>query len=76
MVAVAAGHQPTRDVRDFLRRLRAALPPAAPVVVTLAEVEAGGGLRDAEADEFDVWRRALAALDDPYLWVEALGEER
>ncbi|MCA8952180.1 MAG: DUF2868 domain-containing protein, partial [Planctomycetes bacterium] len=70
----AAGHQPTGDVLAFLRQLRSALATTVPIVVGLVELgSAGGGTDvDAEADERAAWRRALGALDDPYLWVEPI----
>jgi len=73
VLVVAAGHQPTADVLGFLRRLRAALATKITMVVGLLDIGADGAMRDADEGERDAWRRALAPLDDPYLWVEAMG---
>jgi len=70
---VAVGHQPTADVLGFLRRLRAAIGATVPIVVGLVDFAADGRCLDAEADERSAWKRSLGALDDPYLWVEAMG---
>ena len=63
ILLVAAGHQPTADVRDFLVRLRTTLGCEKPVVVALLGAEVG---------EQQAWKRSLGALDDPYLWVERM----
>lgn len=73
VVAVAAGHQPTRDVLGFLRRLRQAAGSSRPLLVTLLEPMADGTFAAAEPDEHAAWRRSLGALDDPYLWVDGSG---
>lgn len=69
----AAGHQPTGDVLAFLGRLRAAVGPTVPIVVGLVDFASDGELLDAEEDERAAWKRSLGALDDAYLWVEAMG---
>ncbi|MCR9243428.1 MAG: DUF2868 domain-containing protein [bacterium] len=69
----AAGHQPTRDVIAFVERLRNAVGETTPIVIGLVDFGDAGEFRDAEADERSAWQRSLGALDDAYLWVEAMG---
>lgn len=70
----AAGQQPTADVVDFLRRVRAILGANRPFVVSLLDLGPDGRAAVVPDDELAIWRRALGALDDPYLWVEALDD--
>ena len=70
--SIAAGHQPTRRRARVPPRLRAAVGADTPIVVGLLDVGAGGVCADAGEQEGATWRRALGALDDPHLWVEAM----
>lgn len=69
----AAGHQPTADVLSFLQRLRGAIGATVPIVVGLVDFDTDGRCLDADRDERSAWKRSLGTLDDPYLWVEAMG---
>jgi CheY-like chemotaxis protein len=71
-VAVAAGHQPTGDVLEFLRRLRAAVSATTPIVVALLEVGDDGAFAGTGEQEGANWRRALATIGDSHLWVDAM----
>jgi hypothetical protein len=68
----AAGQQPTAEVLGLLRAVRDAVGPGRPVVVGLLDLRAGDRIEPVGEDERATWRRALGALDDPHLWVEAM----
>ena len=46
---------------------------AVPIVVGLVDFDTDGRCLDADCDERSAWKRLLGTLDDPYLWVEAMG---
>ena len=69
LVVVPAWEPPVGDHLDFLRRAREVLPDGWPLVVLLAGAEA------AAPDAARYWRRALARLADPYLFVQTLPAE-
>ncbi|MCA8974140.1 MAG: DUF2868 domain-containing protein, partial [Planctomycetes bacterium] len=71
-MVLAAGHQPTADVLEFLGRLRTAIGSSTPVIAGLLEFDGENGCADADEDEREAWRRSLAGLDDPYLWVDTM----
>jgi hypothetical protein len=72
-VVVAEGFEaPDRAALRFLRELRGAAGPRHQVLVVLVDA-AGGAVRGAPEAEVAIWRDGLARLEDPYLFVEALG---
>lgn len=68
----AAGQQPTADVLGFLRQARDRIGAGKPIVVGLLEIRADGAVGVIAADERRAWDRALGALGDAHLWVDAL----
>jgi hypothetical protein len=75
LVLAEAFEAPTREVRGFLGRLRAAMGATRPVVVALVDGGAASGWTGPAPDDLRVWQRQLAALGDPYLRVEPLIED-
>jgi hypothetical protein len=67
-----AGQQPTKEVLGFLRAARDRVGSGRPFVVLLVVEEEDGRFRDADPDEREGWRLAVADLQDPHLWVDAL----
>jgi hypothetical protein len=76
LVVFAAGQQPTADSLNFVRAVRTALGAGRPIVVVLADAGADGAFADAEPEEHAIWRRSLAGLGDPHLWLETLEPAR
>ena len=73
LVVAEAWEAPDKAVRRFLGRLRAEILRDRPIVLGLVgEADTSGWAEVASAD-LRVWRRHLAALEDPYLSIEALG---
>jgi hypothetical protein len=73
VVVAEAFEPPDRAARRFLAALRAALGPRRLVVVLLVGAAAGAPRPPRDAD-VSVWRDSLAALEDPFLAIEPLGE--
>jgi len=72
IVVLAEGWEaPDKAALRLLRDLRRQLGPRGPILVLLAQVT-GGGIRPSLATEVTIWEQTLAALEDPYLAVEAL----
>lgn len=72
LVLVETFESPDKAVRRFLGGVRAAVGPRRPVVVGLV-AEAGGAWRPVDRQTLALWQQHLAANEDPYLGVEALG---
>ena len=68
----AAGQQPTADVLDFLRSVREQIGSGRPLVVGLLELGRDGATGKVAAEERAAWERALGALGDAHLWIDAL----
>ncbi|MDA1221035.1 MAG: DUF2868 domain-containing protein, partial [Planctomycetota bacterium] len=68
----AAGQQPTADVLDFLRSVREQIGSGRPLVVGLLELGRDGATGQVAAEERAAWERALGALGDAHLWIDAL----
>jgi hypothetical protein len=74
IVVLAEGWEaPDKAALRLLRDLRRRLGPRGPILVLLAQVSAGG-TRPSLATDVRIWEQTLAALEDPYLAVEALRE--
>ncbi len=68
---VEAAESPDKRLLRFLREMRAALRTETPILIALVEPVAGQ--REAVLPRHvELWQRYLAALNDPYLLVEAL----
>jgi hypothetical protein len=65
---------PTREVREFLRRLREAIGADRPVVVGLVDSSEPPAWSEPSPKDLRPWHKHLAQLADPYLRVEALVE--
>jgi hypothetical protein len=57
---------PKADARRFLARLRKELGPASPIIVFLAEFEAGV-LQPMGRRDWESWSKAIHAANDPFL---------
>jgi len=74
VVVLAEGWEaPDKAALRLLRDLRRQLGPRRPITVLLAQVGASG-VRPSLATDVRIWEETLAALEDPYLAVEALRE--
>ncbi len=71
VLVASAGQQPTTDVLDLVRSVRAAIGFAKPIVVLLVDVAPQGGVSDAEEEERQQWSRSLGALEDAHVYVAA-----
>src|SRR5262249_32136884 len=73
VVLAEGGEGPDKAALRLLRDLRRPLAPGSPILVLLAQVSAGG-IRPSLDTDVRIWEQTLAALEDPYLGVEALRE--
>ena len=74
VVVLAEGWEaPDKATLRLLRELRRQLGPRRLITVLLAQVGVAG-MRPSLATDVRIWEDMLAALEDPYLAVEALGE--
>ncbi len=74
IVVLAEGWEaPDKAALRLLRDLRRQLGRGSPILVLLAQV-GPGSIRPALASDVLIWEQTLAALEDPYLAVEALRE--
>ncbi len=69
-----AWEAPDKATLRFLRGLRLAVGPRRPMAVVLVEPNDDGRLAAPAAEQVKIWRERTAALADPYLAVEAIGE--
>ena len=76
LLALEAGQQPTREVTSFLTALREALGEHRPLLLALLVQNGDGGFADADPEELEMWRVALAAHGDAYAWVETVAVPR
>ena len=74
VVLAEAFEAPTREARNFLTELRAAVGPERPIVVALLDTGGPGLWIGPAPDDERVWVKHVAGLGDPYLRVEALVE--
>jgi hypothetical protein len=70
VIVAEAWEPPTRALGRRVAELRAGIDTRTPIVVLLIGSEAGDSSRGADEADAAVWRRHLAGLGDPYLYVD------